>query len=222
MCTYRVKVTGKQSVNSLINDVAQFLSHNHDALTGLHDVVVSIAAVAGGAWVLLRLWRERSNQAALTIGFASNSIPDGSAHIVFLNVTLTNVGKSMIKAKVKKCNSRAYGDKDERIDYAGSLQLRKVKPTDPPTLGEINWFKNPVLHDVPHIGTINLLSDYENPDRDNRLEFWMEPSESYNLGRHVILGPGLYVAKITFIGAGADTDFWTRIVQFSVPEAMRM
>jgi hypothetical protein len=197
--------------------VGQFLACNHEALTGLHDMVVSVAAVAGGAWVLLRLWRERSNQAALTIDFAASSKPFEAAHIVFLNITLTNVGKSMVKAKVKKGGAIAYGDKDERLEYSCSVQLRKVQPSAPPAVAELDWFKSPAMHRIPNITAINLLSDYENPDRDNRLEFWMEPAESYSLGRHVILSAGIYVAKITFIGAGADTNFWTRVVQFVVP-----
>jgi hypothetical protein len=206
-------------VSTIFEGVGCWLAHYHDTLSGLHDVVVSAAAIVAGVWVIFRLWRERSNQAALTIGFASSSIPCESMHIAFLNVTLTNVGRSMIRAKVKKVNSRAYGDKDERIEYAGSLQLRKLQPPIPADAAELNWFKSPAaFHEIPHVATVNLLSDYENPDRDNRLEFWMEPGESYSLGRHVVLSPGLYVAKITFIGAGADTNFWTRIVQFVLPQ----
>ena len=44
----------------------------------------------------------------------------------------------------------------------------------------------------------------------------MEPGEAYHLGVPLKLTPGIYLAKITFVGADNDFDFWSRIVELEV------
>jgi len=65
---------------------------------------------------------------------------------------------------------------------------------------------------------LNLLVEYEDPQHGNRVDFWLEPQECYHLGRIVILPTGHYLAKVTFVGAGDDEDFWSRVQYFEVPK----
>jgi hypothetical protein len=46
----------------------------------------------------------------------------------------------------------------------------------------------------------------------------MEPEEVYHFGKVVVLQPGLYIAKATFIGKHAD-DFWSRVAVVSIPSS---
>jgi hypothetical protein len=47
----------------------------------------------------------------------------------------------------------------------------------------------------------------------------MEPGEKYTIGTGFLLPQGHYVAKIVFIGSRATaSEFWSRIVYFTVPE----
>jgi len=39
----------------------------------------------------------------------------------------------------------------------------------------------------------------------------MEPGEVYHLGAAVVLSSGVYLAKVTFVCARTDSEFWSRI-----------
>jgi hypothetical protein len=136
---------------------------------------------------------------------------------VFIGVALHNVGKTRIQAKTKRDSSgNAYSDKAEKLKHACTLQVKSVLVVGK-TGASLDWFDSDSLKFVLGLEELNLLSEYEVPERSNAIEFWMEPGEAYNLGKPVVLGAGIYLAKVTFIGSRNDEDFWTRIVQFSVP-----
>ena len=182
----------------------------------VNDVVVSLAAVAGGLWALLRFKRERSDESALDMEVAIRS--DRTSTVgnlaVFVETKLRNVGKTKLQAKPITKGSVAYSDSAEKIAYSGSLQVRLVSVSAAGTC--LDWYDDSALRPIRGLHEINLLSEYDIPERNDLLDFWMEPGETYTLGRTIMLPPGLYLAKVTFIGA-LDGDFWTRLVQFSVP-----
>jgi hypothetical protein len=62
-----------------------------------------------------------------------------------------------------------------------------------------------------------MLTDYEDPTHGNAVDFWLEPAEVYRLEMPVVLEPGLYLAKATFVAKGGDSNFWSRIFSFDVP-----
>ena len=183
-----------------------------------HDVVVTLAALAGGAWALLRFKRERSDESALDMAVAVRADKASTANVgaaVFFEVKLKNVGKTKIQAKATTTGVTAYSDAVETITHSGTLQVRSIAVSAAMT--NVDWYDGKAVQPIPGLDQINLLSEYEIPEKDNLLDFWMEPGESYALGKTITLTPGLYLAKVTFIGARGDGDFWTRLVQFSVP-----
>jgi hypothetical protein len=182
----------------------------------VHDVVITLAALAGGLWALLRFKRERSDESALDMDVTVRADRTATAGVsaVLLEAKLKNVGKTKIQANPTTKGSVAYTDAAEKIVYSGSLLIRSV-----PALAAcvyVDWYDKKGVLAIPGLDEINLLSEYELPDRSDLLDFWMEPGEAYTLGRTILLPPGLYLAKVTFIGA-RDGDFWTRVVQISVP-----
>jgi hypothetical protein len=185
----------------------------------VHDVIVSIAALAAGLWALLRLRRERSDESALSIDVSvkSDRIDAADEHLVFMAVVLKNVGKTKIEAKHKKVDGLTFKDRGERLHYACSLQVKRVTPCSEVSSRCLDWFKSHSLEGVENISEMNLLSEYENPDKGDRIEFWMEPGEVYCLGKSLMLRAGVYIAKVTFVASKSDEDFWTRMVQFAVP-----
>jgi hypothetical protein len=178
--------------------------------------VIALASIVGGAWAYLRFCRERRDQAALGMEPFSVSLePLEELHLATFQVTLKNAGRTRIMARPRKIGPLAYDDGVETLAHYCCLQLRRIErpPASPRT---IDWFDSTVAHRVEGIEDINLLAAYENP-KDNAIEFWMEPHESYVLSANCVLHSGHYIAKATFIAAGDDGNFWTRIMQFTVP-----
>jgi hypothetical protein len=110
----------------------------------------------------------------------------------------------------------AYEDDEEKLAYSGSLQLKKFKLPRPVGEGWINWFDQDAFEPCG-LKEINLLNEYQDPKKD-RTDFWMEPGEVYRLGVPLVLRDGCYLAKVTFIGKGSDSNFWSRIVLVQTPE----
>jgi hypothetical protein len=207
-------------VTLLLKTVLELLKNNKEAIDAINDIIVGLAALVGGVWVLLRLVQERTDEAALALGLSCSSSPYEQVYLVYFNVRMRNVGRSKIQAKAKQRNGYAYDDDEERLKYSASLQVRRIKqiaPSQGPL--HIDWFEKDIgrLEKIPGLEEINLLSAYEDPRKANRIDFWMEPGESYGLAASIILPAGLYMAKITFVDARSDRDFWTRIVQIRVP-----
>jgi hypothetical protein len=209
------------------------------------SVVVGIAAIVGGFWALHRFRRERSDEAAIEIGLNSTCVPYDAAHLIFFDVVLTNVGKIRVEAKREHKNRLAFDDGVEKLQHSGSLQLKRLQSWKEQTNRYLDWFENELLGPVLGLDEINLLTPYEDPKEGNVPDFWMEPGEVYHLGAAVVLPPGLYIAKITFVAADehrclarlagwlkrnirkqavklgmdkSDSNFWTRLSLVQVPE----
>lgn len=183
-------------------------------LKNIQSLVLIAATIVGGLWALLRLCKERGWESALEIDLQSifKTLRAGKIFI-FLEVQLTNKGKVKLGAKNIRPSETAYSDEIEKIRYSCSLKLKKLKEPAGDAKYWIDWFNNSNLEDVGD--EINLLSEYEDPVEGT--DFWMEPGEVYKLGAPLMLAPGLYLAKVTFIGSRSDGEFWSRIMVIDVP-----
>jgi hypothetical protein len=210
----------------------------------VHNIVVIIAALIGGAWVLLRLRRERVDEAAVEISVSTTSTPLGSEHLAVITAELTNKGHTEIRGRTEKTSDglvyKDTADGGEELKYSCSLQIRSVDVAALGATGRLpDWFKRIGLIDIPGVPRqIDLLTEYVDPDK-NKLEFWAEPGEVYRLRSPVLLPVGTYMAKVTFVGADSDRqegllqviediisprkkgsnqeNFWSQFTVFTIP-----
>lgn len=196
------------STLSLVKDVVDIIS----------GVIVMLAAIIGGLWALRRYWIERTDEAAIELGVDYTCAPLGQEHLVVLDVTISNKGHTRIQAKFEKTpTGYAFDDTVEQLRHSGSLQFRSVSPSSPP--GHLDWFEaRHLLQPVSGVDEINLLTEYEDPTKGNQVDFWMEPGEVYHLEAAVVLSTGLYLAKVAFVGARGDDNFWSRLHFIQVPQ----
>jgi hypothetical protein len=186
----------------------------------ISNVVVTLAALAGGLWAVFRFWRERTDEAALDLTVSHRSSPLGKNHLVAITLELANKGKTRIQAKTKRTETDfAFDDTVEKLHHPCSLQIGKFKTPDQSSPVRIDWFEaGQVVENVPGLQPeINLLSEYEDPENNNIIDFWLEPGETYRLEAPLILPEGLYLGKVTFVGAGGDSNFWSQVFSFAVP-----
>jgi hypothetical protein len=192
--------------------------------TAAKDIGVAVASLIGGAWVLFRFVGERRLQAALDIGIEYAAQPLTTLHrgsyIVHFDVTLTNPGRTRLRAKWSRCRGLAFDDLEEKHRHSCSLQIKEISIPGCVGATEINWFTGPHLRDT-ELSEMNLLTEYEDPKRCNRVDFWMEPQERYHLGRTVILPAGHYLAKVTFIGSRGRDNFWSQVQYIPIPKPPR-
>ena len=65
-------------------------------------IVLGFASLVGGAWIILRLVRERKWDSALAIDIKSSFVPTETRVLTFLEVRLRNKGKVQLRAKVHR------------------------------------------------------------------------------------------------------------------------
>ena len=186
----------------------------------VEHLVVTVAAVIGGLWALFRFVHERNSEAALDIATRVQSVPLPSGdHFVTVTLSLTNRGSIKLQAKPNRpWQEPAFTDGVETLRHSGSLQIRQVDGSVPVPNRHLDWFEGGPFVPVPGLPTeINVLSDYEEPRNGSVVDFWMEPGETYRFGVPVALPPGVFVAKVTFVGAGSAGNFWSQIFTFGVP-----
>ena len=182
-------------------------------------VIVSVAAVIGGLWALHRYLIERTDEEAVDIEINSNCTVYGSDYLVLVDVILTNKGHTKVQAKYERNEGWAYDDGVEKLRHCGSLQIKAIRAWKSRNDRHLDWFKSPLLEPVDGLPEVNLLTEYEDPLQNNRIDFWMEPDETYHLGIPLVLSAGLYLAKVTFVASGGDDNFWSRIFCIQVPVA---
>jgi hypothetical protein len=135
---------------------------------------------------------------------------------VFVSVQLRNVGKTKIQAK-NASTGFVYDDGAEKLRHSCSLQLRRVKPWVAGSKRRRDWFASPCLEAAEGLQEVNLLSDYEDPQQNNAIDFWMEPGETYCPGDTGCSAGRVYLAKATVVGSDNDEDYWTRVTEILIP-----
>jgi hypothetical protein len=187
-----------------------------DLLQGARDLGLAAVAVVGALWALWRLWVERAFETALGIDVKAKVQPLEKAAFVFLEVVLTNHSKRKLEAKRVKEGQPAFKDEEEELQHSCGLKIRKVADSATSGSNHVSWFNEACFQPLPGIPEeINLLEEYEDTET-GEIDEWLEPRESRHLGLAVVLTPGEYLMKVTFVGNRRDTDFWSRIVHLHV------
>jgi hypothetical protein len=60
------------------------------------------------------------------------------------------------------------------------------------------------------------LDEYILTDKNNVVEFWLEPGETVHLPAPLLLSSGYYLLKVSFYGP-RHSDFWSHIAYVHVP-----
>lgn len=192
-----------------------------DDLKTTLTILGGIAALFGAVWGYHRLIVERVYESAVDIAVTVREPTADAPRLVFVEVTLTNKGKIKIQAKTERTpEGHAYKDDVETHEHSFSLQVRTIDAASAVAPDHLQWFKSKALAPVKDLAELNVLYEYETPCRDGNgtpIDFWMEPGESYHFGLPLVLDPGLYLGKVTFVAAGDDTSFWSRIFLIRVP-----
>jgi hypothetical protein len=175
-------------------------------------IAKTFAIVIGGLWVLYQFVLQRAFESKLDISVQVRSTPKASGHVVFIDVTLANVGNRRIEAPgtLTDCQQEEY---EGSVKYPCDLQIRSIDDMTAQSNGYLDWW-------VPaDEGTrVSVLAEYST--RDKKIDFFMEPGEKYSLGHVFFLAGGHYMAKVVFVGqrAGAS-EYWSQITYFYVPDS---
>lgn len=200
--------------------VSSWLAGHKDQIEAVSNIAVIFAAMAGGVWALFRLRRERTDEAAvnLTVSTYAHRLGQKDDYVVAIAVEIANKGKTKVQAKTEKKHGYSFDDGVEKLYHPCSLQIKRFSITKPAPPHHVDWFEPSIAEAVPElIPEINLLTEYEDPENHNIVDFWLEPGEVYNLEMPVVLPSGIYLGKVTFVAAGGDCNFWSRVFTFAVP-----
>ncbi len=173
-----------------------------------------VALLIGGGWVLYQYVIRRSGESGLSIDLkAQTSEWKPESKLAFVDVVLRNTGQRCIDATTDSPSSLEQ-QFEGSIRYAGSLQLRKLNSQASGAVAHIDWWdKSSGWLAQPIVPETDLLKEYT--DQEGTVEFFMEPGEEYHLGNVFILEPGIYLAKIVFVGQ-RKAEFWGRIIKIDV------
>lgn len=206
-----------QSVPTLIDKIKPWAET-------IEHIVVTLASIVAGSWAVFLVKRERGLDSALTIDIQTSMVGAQPAQFTAFDVTLTNVGKVDLRAKKVPIGTNAYADDvsgeipsdsniivKEELKYSCSLIVKRLARniSDP----HVDWFNETQFDSQEEV---DLLAEYIAP-KTNVPHFWMEPGEAYHLGVVLRLATGIYLAKVTFVGARNDDEFWSRTTIVSVP-----
>ncbi len=187
----------------------------------IQNVAVAGAAVAGGVWAIYKFRLEREFETALGIELATRSSPVGDRHLLSVDVALSNIGKRKIEAQRERVGEFTYTEKGkdaEKFQHSCTLQVKRLHQSAADRARYLDWYGDASILSTPNgIPDIDLATEYEDP-ATQETDFWIEPGETAHLGTHLMLDPGHYFLKVTFIGTG-DSDYWSRILAVEVPSS---
>jgi hypothetical protein len=181
--------------------------------------MIGLGVIIGGLWAYYQWRSQRAHATALEIGLlATTTQRQDGRFLVFFDVSLENIGRRKLVAKRKQNGAGSpkpvYTDDVEELYHSLGLQIESI----PKNLGDLgpNWYPKELapLENIPM--EINLLYDYQFSITGEE-NFYMEPGETYHLGYPVELTPGDYLAKVTFVGAAGEEEFWRRRFYVHVP-----
>ena len=195
---------------------------NIQILAGIiQDILISTALIIGGAWTIYRFIIYKEFETNLEIETEVNSFPfETGDSIVFINVTLKNIGKRQIDARPRRHldDKQKYVYKDERETFYHScaLQVRQIN-TSLKTNAFYSWHNQNDLLEVNNIpNEINLLGDYE--DANKNLDFGLVPGETAKRSALLMLQPAHYLARVTFWGDRGTSRFHTKLAYWGSNE----
>jgi hypothetical protein len=177
----------------------------------------ALGALTAGVWTLYQFLLKGTFETSLSMDISVETQVRDGLHVVYLQVTLGNVGGRRITAPPVLTEAQIE-DYEASVKYPCDLQLKYLS-------GEIaqsqyvGWWSNQGrLADVSGVPThISVL--YEYTRSDHAVDFFLEPGEKYVLGHVFVLPAGNYLAKLVFVGERTTAaEYWSRIVAFTVPK----
>ena len=152
--------------------------------------------------------------------------------VVSITIQLENKGQTRIDARTQKNFNQfvnfLYSDSGDQCEHAGTLKIRAV-----PSLRQscvFDWYSLQSIKGIcilkdgeqtnDDLEQINYLAEFQDPIKDYQdVDFWLEPSEKYDLRIMVALPPGLYAVKAYFLGkitAHREDEYWSHTQLFSL------
>jgi len=199
----------------MLEALSSILRHSE----ALKNVATVVGLIVGGWWTYRLFIKRREDETALGIDLACTSHPyHGQTHLLFVEVVLTNKGKVRLTATDRSpAWSHQSGSGRREVKHAVDLELRRIPDRLPHGSIIDTWSPGGTAGPTAPAGIeANLATGYVKADSDDT-DFWMEPNEKYALGVPIVLGEGLYLATVTFVGRRPDYEFWRRSVVIRVP-----
>lgn len=179
-----------------------------------------LGTLVAAVWTLYLFLLRGSFETSLSIDISVDTQARGGQFVVFLEITLQNVGGRRITAP-PALSEKQIEDYEDSVKYPCDLQLRAIDSSfsGPQFVGW--WSRRGLLINIQNIPQ-HVSALYEYTRSDHAVDFFMEPGEKYVLGHIFVLPPGNYVAKVVFVGERATAaEYWSRIICFGVPTAVK-
>jgi len=212
----------------------------HESMTYL-DLILRLGnfliLATGLFYAILRFGLKRERFSFLNLTLDAKVMHDaGEVKLVSIVISLENRGDTRIKARRKReAKEFLYDDGWDQCMHAGTLKIRPIPIEKEPLFFE--WYSlKPMKAKISRRHTegvntteenleqINYLNEFEDPKVDYReVDFWLEPKESYIGGLPIWLRPGMYCAKVFFLGPRKkyqDDEYWSHTMIFHVEPAV--
>lgn len=201
------------------------------------DLLVSILTLltlASGLYFAIRrfgLTRERYTFLDLTVS-AATAHKTKKLSLVVITVHIDNKGNTRISARrVREEDGFLYNVGPDSCLHAGTLKIRAIPQERLPML--FDWYsllplkittrlvpaEKMIVSDAD-LEQINYLDEYQDPVGSYKeVDFWVEPHESYDMTVPIWFTPGLYAAKVYFLGPETrhgEEEYWSSLTIFRV------
>lgn len=195
--------------------------NNSNTVTAIiQTFVITLAAAIGGLWALYAFLHRHGYEGNIEIDISTSSFPgENGKSIVFFDTTIKNTGERTVSAKPKKFVEDkvipVYQDELETIYHGCNLQIKRLNVSvEEDTV--YDWYTPSNFVKIDNMpDEINLLREYE-ISKKGEIEFWLSGNQASHLGTVVVLSPGHYLAKVTFIGTRGWSDYCSRLFYFHV------
>jgi len=155
----------------------------------------------------------------------------GELLLVSITIQLKNKGQTRIDARTRKDVQQfvnfLYSDSGDQCEHAGTLKIRAVP--NPHQSCIFDWYSLQPIKDIcilkdgeqtkSDLEQINYLAEFQNPPAYQDTDFWLEPSEQYDLQVMAVLPSGMYAVKAYFLGKitiPGEEEYWSHTQLFSL------
>jgi hypothetical protein len=194
------------------------------------DLIISILTLmtlaSGLYFAIRRFGLKRERFTFLRVAVEVRSIYDaGDLVLVAITVHMENKGDTRINARRERGkDGYLYNAGPDTCLHAGTLKIRAIPQEKEPLL--FDWYsllplrvttrlvpEDQIVVSEADLEQINYLDEFQDPETGYReVDFWLEPRESYDLTISVWLRPGIYAAKVFFLGPitkHQEEEYWS-------------
>lgn len=201
----------------------------------LPEIAITIATTAGSLCFALYLFRLKREKSTFLDLWVNAKVVDaiGELLVVSIGVKIENKGRTRIDARRRddihtQHADYLYFDSGDQCKYAGTLKIRAVPSLLQPSV--FDWYSLQTINNIcilengkqvtDDLEQINYLAEFQDPIAEYQdVDFWLEPSEQYNLQVMAVLPPGMYAVKAYFLGkiaAHREEEYWSQTQLFSL------